>query len=252
MPRRPLDLDATPQDVLRMLRGGPRPFLLLGAWAGGGAIAASTPCERGDSPLSRTDANEGTVPSVAGGWFGWLGYGVGAEIEALPPQPPRPHPLPDRDVAYYDHVYRMEPDGTWWHEWLDGEEPEVELGKPDRRSWSLDGMAMRAPGADGHRWAVADAVRRIAEGELFQANLTLRLEGELDGRPARRLRRRDGDACAALLGVLRRRRPRGPVLLARAVPAPAGATRSTATRSRARRRRARRWPARGRTPPSTR
>jgi para-aminobenzoate synthetase/4-amino-4-deoxychorismate lyase len=120
---------------------------------------------------------------VGGGWFGWLGYGFGAEIERLPPQPPRPHALPTTDLAFYDHVWRMDADGVWWFEALaEREMPEL-AGTPERRPWRLDGMAPRAPGFDGHRWAVADAVRRITEGEIFQANLTLRLEGELVGDP---------------------------------------------------------------------
>src|SRR5205085_2571634 len=102
--RRRLDLDATPQDVLRMLRGGERPFLLLGAWAGGGAIAAATPT----ADVSRSGGyihRQATHAVVGGGWFGWLGYGLGARIERLSPQPPRPHPLPEADVAFYDQVY---------------------------------------------------------------------------------------------------------------------------------------------------
>lgn len=195
MSRRRLDLDATPQDVLRMLRGGERPFLLLGAWAGGGAIAAATPTASASASAS-VSLSRGNIPGyatqpvvagdaavVGGGWFGWLGYGLGSRIERLPPPPPRPHPLPEADVAFYDHVYRMDPDGTWWLEWLGEEEPACDLGAPERKPWALDGMRFRAPGPDGHRWAVEDAVRRIAEGELFQANLTLRLEGELDGDP---------------------------------------------------------------------
>jgi para-aminobenzoate synthetase/4-amino-4-deoxychorismate lyase len=112
-----------------------------------------------------------------------LGYGFGAEIERLPPQPPRPHPLPPLDLAFYDHVWRMDADGAWWFESLTERAPVLPPGTADRRPWHLDGMAPRAPGFDGHRWAVSDALRRIAEGELFQANLTLRLEGALEGDP---------------------------------------------------------------------
>jgi para-aminobenzoate synthetase/4-amino-4-deoxychorismate lyase len=177
--RRRLDLDLSPQDVLRLLRGHERPFLLLGAWAGGGAILGSNPVASGASGTYERPEAPGLV---GGGWFGWLGYGFGAEIERLPPQPPRPHPLPTTDVAFYDHVWRMDADGVWWFESL-GPRDVPQLGAPERRPWSLDGMTPRAPGFDGHRWAVADAVRRIAEGEIFQANLTLRLEGELTGDP---------------------------------------------------------------------
>jgi para-aminobenzoate synthetase/4-amino-4-deoxychorismate lyase len=119
---------------------------------------------------------------VGGGWFGWLGYGLGARIEDLPPQPPRPHPLPDHDVAYYDHVWRLDAEGAWWFESLEEREPYVPA-PGERRPWSLDGMSPRAPGFDGHRWAVEECRRRIAAGDLYQANLTLRLEGELTGDP---------------------------------------------------------------------
>ncbi len=120
---------------------------------------------------------------VGGGWFGWLGYGFGATIEDLPPPPPRPHPLPQADVAFYDHVFRLDAEGRWWFESLVPRDVPRLARVPERRPWSLDEMAPKAPGFDGHRWAVADAVRRIAEGEIYQANLTLRLEGELAGDP---------------------------------------------------------------------
>jgi para-aminobenzoate synthetase/4-amino-4-deoxychorismate lyase len=177
--REPLDWNHTPQDVLRMLRGDERPFLLLGAWAGGGAILSSNPVAGAERVAIAT---ESAPVVVGGGWFGWLGYGFGAEIERLPPQPPRPHPLPTTDVAFYDHVFRLDPEGRWWFEALEPREV-PRLAAPERRSWSLDGMRPRAPGFDGHRWAVTDAVRRITEGEIFQANLTLRLEGALNGDP---------------------------------------------------------------------
>ena len=177
--RHRLDLDASPQDVLRTLRGAERPFLLLGAWAGGGAILGANPLRDESHPPTGCDS----AGIVGGGWFGWLGYGLGSQIENLPPQPPRPHALPDHDVAFYDHVWRLDADGQWWFEALTDREPHLPAGTADRRPWRLDGMTPRAPGFDGHRWAVEDCVRRIAEGELFQANLTLRLDGRLYGDP---------------------------------------------------------------------
>ena len=165
-----------------MLRGHRRPFLLLGKWAEATAILGSEP--KGVASRHLTDVTWRDATSLGGGWFGWLGYGLGGRIEALPPQPPRPVPLPESDIAFYEHVLVRDADGAWWHEWLaEEDEPALALGQPERRPWRLDGMSFRAPGADGHRWAVADAVRRIAAGELFQANLTLRLEGDLDGDP---------------------------------------------------------------------
>jgi para-aminobenzoate synthetase/4-amino-4-deoxychorismate lyase len=176
--------------VLRLLRGDPRPFLLVGDWAGGGAIAGSAPLE-GPVPAV-PEALAGPEGAVGGGWFGVLGFGLGAAIERLPPSPRRPLPRPVTDVAFYDHVLRMTPDGAWFFEALvtparraalDARLAELRRRRGERRPWRLRGMRPAAPGHDGHRWAVADAVRRIAEGELFQANLCLRLEGELDGDP---------------------------------------------------------------------
>jgi anthranilate/para-aminobenzoate synthase component I len=177
-----------------MLRGDERPFLLVGAWAGGGAIAGSQPLPR--PPVSRRgrdiDPSATHADAVGGGWFGWLGYGLGGRIERLPPQPPRPLPLPPYDLRFYDHVLRLDPQGTWWFEALETparaaalarRRDELERRTAVRGPWRLNPMRPRPPGFDGHRWAVRDAVRRIAEGELFQANLTLRLEGDLDGDP---------------------------------------------------------------------
>jgi para-aminobenzoate synthetase/4-amino-4-deoxychorismate lyase len=158
----------TPQDVLRALRTGERPFLLVGDWAGGGALAGADPVSDGEL------------------WVGVLGFGLGAEIERLPPPPRRPVPRPLTEGARYDHWLRMDGDGAWTFEG----DPQRLAGVrerlatiPERRPWRLRGMEPAPPGHDGHRWAVADAVRRIAEGELFQASLCLRLEGELEGDP---------------------------------------------------------------------
>ena len=122
--------------------------------------------------------------AVGGGWFGWLGYGFGARIEDLPPQPPRPHPGPTTTSPSTTTSGGWIPTAAWWFESLSGEgaDPAAGLTRgPAPVAPRRHGAA--APGFDGHRWAVEDCVRRIAEGELFQANLTLRLEGTLDGDP---------------------------------------------------------------------
>src|SRR4051794_27475049 len=122
--RVPLDYDLPPERVLLALRDEPYPFALTGAWAGGGAIVGCAPRALlsgdpfealEDLPAARGDA------SVGGGWFGWLGYGLGARVERLPPQPPRPVPLPQCHLAYYDHILRQDPEGRWWVEALEGD-----------------------------------------------------------------------------------------------------------------------------------
>jgi para-aminobenzoate synthetase/4-amino-4-deoxychorismate lyase len=193
-----LEAAGSPAQVLRALRGDRRPFLLVGTWAGGGAIAGAEPLrdvpEQGFEALDRPPV-AGPHGAVGGGWVGVLGFGLGATVERLPPPPPRPVPGPLASGALYDHVLRMTPDGEWWFEALVtdarraaldarlGELRERLRTPAPARPWRLTGMDPAPPGHDGHRWAVADAVRRIAEGELFQANLCLRLDGRLDGDP---------------------------------------------------------------------
>ena len=138
--------------------------------------------------------------AVGGGWFGWLGYRLGARVERVPPGPPRPVPMPEFHLAYYDHVLRRDADGRWWFEALATEERRAEL---DRRLAHLRGAARRgrrrsrpmrrrsvAAAAEprGRRpspEAIAACRARIAAGEIFQANLCVRLDGTL-GRDGRR------------------------------------------------------------------
>jgi para-aminobenzoate synthetase/4-amino-4-deoxychorismate lyase len=127
---------------------------------------------------------------VGGGWFGWLGYGLG--VEPRPPAPPRPVPIPDAALGFYDHVLRLDADGQWWFEalWTDERADALRrrrdelaarlLSPPPRSPVSLG--TFRATG--GHRGAVAECRERIAAGEIFQANICMRLESSFDGDPA--------------------------------------------------------------------
>lgn len=186
--RVPFDCSLPPERVLLALRDEPWPFALVGRWAGGGAIVGCAPTKLlsgdpfatlEDLPESRGDA------SVGGGWFGWLGYGLGARVEQLPPRPPRPVPLPDAHLAFYDHVLRMDAGGRWWFESLTGDTAPLERlralvdAAPTPSSPEPARFALR--GGAGHVAAVADCVERIAAGEIFQANLCLRLEADWEG-----------------------------------------------------------------------
>jgi para-aminobenzoate synthetase/4-amino-4-deoxychorismate lyase len=192
--RVPLELDPPLVDVVRAVRDDPRPFALVGDWASSSAIVGAAPRRvvEGTAVLEVLDGTGGGDGSgVGGGWFGFLGYGLGAAIERLPPPPPRPVPLPVASLGLYDHVLRRDHKGTWWFEALDEaalprlDELRDRLGAPaPPRAFALDGLEP-APGALGrHVTAVADCVERITAGELFQANLTLRLEGRLHGSAA--------------------------------------------------------------------
>lgn len=206
--REPIESDLTAVEVLRTLRDDPHPVALCGRWFDrpGGAVLASAPTRvhagpDGD-PFSLLDdvaADSHPDPAdgaaVGGGWIGYLGYRSGGLVERLPDGPPRPRPLPDWWLARYDHVLRLDPETGWWFEALwSAERAEVLTERAEllRRRLTAPPPAPHAyrcgpftaePDDDGHR----DAVRRIQEhiqaGDVYQANVCLRLDAELDGSP---------------------------------------------------------------------
>ena len=140
---------------------------------------------------------DGSAPNeaVGGGWFGYLGYNLGARLERVPPSPPRHVPLPDFALAFYDHLLHLDASGRWWFEalWTD-ERADVlaarlELlrarlaeGVRERPVW-VGSFQPAPPGGAGHMTAIDECRERIAAGEIFQANLCLRLEAEWKGDP---------------------------------------------------------------------
>jgi para-aminobenzoate synthetase/4-amino-4-deoxychorismate lyase len=209
-----------------LVRGDAHPFALAGDWAGGGALVGSeplavadpeedpfalldrqplldpdppegvTPLEsprlKGSDPLSRSDSD---LDAVGGGWFGYLGYNLGARLERVPPPPPRHVPLPDFALAFYDHLLRLDAYGRWWFEALWSDERDEALkerlqvlrdrlaeGVRERPVW-VGNFQPAPPGGPGHMIAIDECRERIAAGEIFQANLCLRLEAEWQGDP---------------------------------------------------------------------
>src|SRR5262245_45255087 len=79
-----------PADVLRLVRDDPHPVALLGAWADGSSIIASSP-----------SATTSGFPEVAGGdslggwWIGYLGFGAAGRYLPAPPAPGGSRALPD-------------------------------------------------------------------------------------------------------------------------------------------------------------
>ncbi|MDQ3659922.1 MAG: aminodeoxychorismate synthase component I [Actinomycetota bacterium] len=193
----------TPTDVLRSFRSDRRPVALVGRWAGGGAIVASEPlavADPSDDPLaalSRLPMVEGaTKGDVGGGWFGYLGYQLGGLIERLPPPPRRRVALPHFGLAYYDHVLRYECDAKqWWFEALwtperaDALDRRLDLLRTRLRSQPAAGRTYTLgrftsdPSNDRHRAAVSRCIDHIWAGDIFQANLCLRLEASFSGDP---------------------------------------------------------------------
>jgi para-aminobenzoate synthetase / 4-amino-4-deoxychorismate lyase len=169
-----------------------------GAAAPDGAAGAATAA--GAAPLAFLDAQPavtGEVPDgfVGGGWFGALGYGLGRAIEPTlgpPPPAPRGEALPAVWMAFYDHVLVCDTDGAWWFEalWTDARAAVLEARRetfaarlaaaPAPRPFRTAGWHA-TPSAAGHARAVESCRERIAAGDLFQANLALRLRGRLDG-----------------------------------------------------------------------
>ena len=200
--RIPLEGGVSATDACLLVRDDRRPFALTGGWAGGGALVGSEPLvaagehedpfELLDFQPEVSDAEQG---AVGGGWFGWLGYGLGARLERIPPAPPRPAPLPQFALAFYDHLLHLDSAGQWWFEALWTDARAAALG---RRAELLGARLAEgvgtgpvwvgelepvAPGAAGHLAAVEECRERIAAGEIFQANVCLRLEGRWAGDP---------------------------------------------------------------------
>ena len=144
--RAPLESSLTPEEAVLWLRDDHRPFALSGDWLGGMAVMGSRPVRVADpgvdDPFSLLDAQPDVQPEfdtadrirVGGGWVGWLGYGLGARIEELPPAPPAPTPQPPFSLAFYDHVILFDC-RRWWFEadaWRDPEAQRAFLARVDR------------------------------------------------------------------------------------------------------------------------
>jgi para-aminobenzoate synthetase/4-amino-4-deoxychorismate lyase len=205
--RVPVECSLAPAQVLQTLaQREPLPFALTGMWSHpphrGGAIVGADPLRVAadtEDPFALLDAlppiDAAPGGAVGGGWFGWLGYRLAARVERVPLNAHRPVALPDFHLAYYDNVLRRTPDGRWYFEAL------VTEGRRDalkRRLRELTDLLRRpapptapphvsplhlsAQDAAHHLDAVAQCRRRIAAGEIFQANLCLRLQGETGAR----------------------------------------------------------------------
>ena len=201
-----LDGELSAAEGTLLVRGDERPFALAGDWAGGGALVGSEPlvvAETDEDPFELLDrqplvggADSGAAQdAVGGGWFGYLGYSLGARLERVPPPPPRHVKLPDFALAFYDHLLHLDADGRWWFEalWTDAREAELRARLELLRSRLAEGVRERPvwvgsfqpvpPGGAGHMTAIDECRERIAAGEIFQANLCLRLEAEWKGDP---------------------------------------------------------------------
>ncbi|MBJ7330490.1 MAG: chorismate-binding protein [Solirubrobacteraceae bacterium] len=188
--------DATLAGVARAVAPDARPFVLTGRWGGGGVFAGSAPLREADDPFAALDDVPAPIGDAVfgGGWVGHLGFALGSRIERLPASPPaRGATLPAHGMAFYDHVLRLDDDGRCWLEslGLPGREHAVSARAETLRArlaapappaaWRIDAMDVLPPGGGGHEEAVASVIERIRAGEIFQANICMRLAGRLDG-----------------------------------------------------------------------
>jgi para-aminobenzoate synthetase / 4-amino-4-deoxychorismate lyase len=198
---RPLDWELSAVDVLRMVRADSHPVALLGAWAGGSDIVSSSPVRVSGPPEPPAEVLAAPLPDLAGagfggGWIGYLGFGAGGQWLPVPPAPGPARQLPDWWFGYYDHVLRRDRDsGQWAFEalWTPDRSDELErrFRLLMRRARAADsrprgykcGDFRLLPSAPEHRSAVRQAVSAIRRGDIFQANICLRLEAPYAGDP---------------------------------------------------------------------
>ncbi|HMJ32369.1 MAG TPA: aminodeoxychorismate synthase component I [Baekduia sp.] len=194
-----------PARAALLVHGDHRPFALVGRWGGAAALVGSEPvrvARDDEDPFALLDQQPALTGApagfVGGGWFGMLGYGLGRRLETLSPPPPAPERLPDAVLAFHDHVLRLDHDGRWWFEalWTDARADALQRRLDVLRERLAAGVAERGeasavapgpwratPSPAGHARAVAACRERIAAGDLFQANLSLRLRATLQGDP---------------------------------------------------------------------
>ena len=209
---------ADPLAVLRLLRSDRHPFALIGAWADGCAVLGSEPVAVrapsddiggvlgplavGELPVGELSAREPaagpTRPArFGGGWLGYLGYGLARHLHGVPRPPGTPGRLPAWWFGYYDHVLVHEPGtGRWTFEALvtpqrvaliearfaDLQGRVAGLPRPAPHGYACGEFEV-TPAPGEHQRAVARAVELIRAGDMFQANITLRLEASFSGDP---------------------------------------------------------------------
>ncbi len=201
-------LTADPVAVLESPAAGPDPF----------AVA-----RRLAARLDRTVLVPADAPPFLGGLVGFLGYDIGAVLERLPAVAPADQDLPPLRLALHDWVVAW--DRRTGHAWIGGRALDGDGRRLARR---LDDVHARltTPGRSGggqpeampagpmifhsgldrraYEAGVTALREHIADGDLYQANLTRRLETPFDGDPwplYRRLRTGDPSLFSAYLDL---------------------------------------------------
>ncbi len=199
-----LNLDLKPEEVARSLADAEGLCVLMGSWSGSGVIIAWEPvlnANATDDPfhiLDQVQTVKGVRPgAVGGGWIGHIGYQAGRLIEQLPPQPKTIIPLPQHSLSYYDHLLRFDQHTqTWYFEALltgsrtkeifqsrDRVLEKLHLSSEVARSSFEVGEFVATPTREDHINSVKRAIEYIGSGDIFQANITHRIEADFKGSP---------------------------------------------------------------------
>lgn len=169
----------------------------------------STPPD--STPSDSTPSDSTPSDAVGGGWMGYLSYDLA--------DPSRRHgPLPPAAWGWAGHVLRLDAEGRWWFEALDGTpggdaDPDefrqllagATSGEPGTSEPGTDAVtagaataeftgagpaaptwqatSLHRPARADHERAVTECVRAIGAGEVFQANICTRFTGVFDGSP---------------------------------------------------------------------
>jgi para-aminobenzoate synthetase component 1 len=201
-------LTADPVAVLESPAAGPDPF----------AVA-----RRLVARLDGTLVVPAGAPPFLGGLVGFLGYDLGAVLERLPAIAPADQDLPPLRLALHDWVVAW--DRRTGHAWLGGRALDGDgrrlarrlddvharlttpVGRPDEVAERAPvGPFVFRPGLDraAYQAGVSRIRDHIARGDIYQANLTRRLETPFDGDPwglYRRLRTGDPSLFSAYLDL---------------------------------------------------
>jgi para-aminobenzoate synthetase component 1 len=173
--------------------------------------------------ISADGTDEVAAPPFFGGLVGYLSYDLGRRFETIPSIAGDDQRLPLLRLALHDWVIAW--DRVTGAAWLAGRAVGGNAGRLDRRLADVRARVANIGGGseadDGtelvfesgldrraHRRGVEAIRAAIADGELYQANLTRRLESPFDGDPwplYRRLRTGDPALFAAWLDLGERR-----------------------------------------------
>lgn len=119
----------------------------------------------------------GPGPPFRAGLAGWLGYDAGRERPGVTAV--RGHAdWPAAELARFDAVLAHHPRHGWV--WTGTGDSPLPLDPPEPAERGAAGVLGPEADPDWHEWAVHEILSAIAEGDVYEANLTLRLRGEAD------------------------------------------------------------------------